>query len=211
LRVGVPKQFFFDRLQREVRRNVVVAIGVLEQNGADVREVDLKYMGETARLAGELTVAEALVYHSKWMNRRAGDYGPDLRVRLKEGMEESALTYLQAQEMRRVYTREFEHSLQSLDVLAVPTLPVAAPRLEDDEVDVGRSKENVRMALLRLTRPANLTRLPAITVPCGFTSGHLPVGLQLIGKRMDEATVLRTAYAYERLTPWHGISPPDPV
>ena len=211
LRVGVPKQFFYDRLQREVRRNVVAAVGVLEQNGADVREVDLKCMGETARLAGEITVAEALVYHSKWMNRRAGDYGPDLRVRLKEGMEVSALTYLQAQEMRKVYTREFEHTLQVVDVLAVPTLPVAAPRLEDNEVDVGRSKENVRMALLRLTRPANLTRLPAITVPCGFTSGHLPVGLQLIGKRMDEPTVLRTAYAYERLTPWHGISPPDPA
>ena len=63
-------------------------------------------------------------------------------------------------------------------------------------------------ALLRLTRPANLSRLPAITVPCGFTSGNLPAGLQLIGRSMDESTVLRAAYAYEQLTSWHEMFPP---
>jgi Asp-tRNA(Asn)/Glu-tRNA(Gln) amidotransferase A subunit family amidase len=102
-------------------------------------------------------------------------------------------------------------ALQSVDILAAPTLPLAAPRIIENETVVGRRKENVRLALLRLTRPANLSRLPAITVPCGFTASRLPVGLQLIGRSMDESTVLRAAYAYEQLTPWHEVFPPDPA
>jgi aspartyl-tRNA(Asn)/glutamyl-tRNA(Gln) amidotransferase subunit A len=209
LRLGVPRQYFFDRLQKEVRRSVITAIEVLQQEGAEVREVDLKWMGETARLAGEITVAEALVYHRKWLQKRAADYGPDLRVRLKEGMAESALTYLQALETQRAYRKEFDDALRSVDVLAAPTLPVAAPRIEEREVSVGRSKENVRTALLRLTRPGNLTGLPAITVPCGFTPDGLPTGLQLIGRRLDEKTVLRAAYTYEQATLWHEMFPPE--
>jgi len=210
LRVGVPRQFFFERLQREVHDNVMAAISVLEENGADVCEVDLKSMSETARLAGELTVAEALVYHWKWVQKRPRDYGADLRIRFQEGLAVPAFRYLQAQELRRAYALEFEKAMHKVDVLAVPTLPVTAPRMEDDEVMSGRAKENVRMAMLRLTRPGNLTRLPAITVPCGFGAAGLPTGLQLIGKGNDESTVLRAAYAYEQATPWHGMFPADP-
>lgn len=207
LRIGVPKHYFFDRLQGEVRRSVNAAIAVLEQNGAEIKEVSLRWLDESAHLASAITVAEALIYHWKWLQKRPDDYGPDLRIRLKEGMEESALTYLQAQETRRLYTQEFANVMKTVDLLAVPTLPVAAPRLEDEEVDRGRVRENVRMALLSLTRPGNLTGLPAITLPCGFTSEHLPTGLQLIGRRLDEATVLRAAYAYEHVTPWHDMFP----
>jgi aspartyl-tRNA(Asn)/glutamyl-tRNA(Gln) amidotransferase subunit A len=211
LRIGVPKQYFFDHLQPDVRRRVTAAIATMEQNGAELRDVDLKLLGETTRLAGDLTVAEALVYHAKWMRRRSANYGADLRLRLQEGMAMSALAYLQAQEVRRAYTYEFEKALRSVDLLAVPTLPIAAPRLEESEVRIVGRKENVRLALLRLTRPANLTRMPAITVPCGFTSDHLPVGLQLIGRSLDESTLLRAAHAYERLTPWHEMFPSDPA
>lgn len=209
LRIGVPRHYFFDRLQHQVRRNVVKAIEILEQNGAEVEEVKLKSMEETARLAGEITVAEALVYHWNWLRKRPQDYGPDLRVRLKEGMEESALTYLLAMQMRQVYAQGFADVLSRVDLLAAPALPVAAPRIEDEEVEIGRGKENVRVALLSLTRPGNLTHLPAITVPCGFTSEGLPTGLQLIGGKMNEETILRAAYAYEQLTPWHEMFPPD--
>ncbi len=210
LRLGVPRQYFFDHLQREVRRNTLEAIALMEQAGAEVRQVDLKWLGETARLASEITVAEALVYHAKWLGKKSADYGPDVRIRLKEGMETSALTYLQAQEARRAYAQEFDKALHSVDVLVVPTLPVAAPRITDTEVDAGRQKENVRMALLRLTRPGNLTGLPAITLPNGFTADHLPTGLQLIGRRFDERTLLQAAHAYEQLTLWHEMFPPDP-
>ena len=97
--------------------------------------------------------------------------------------------------------------MKTVDILAVPTLPVTAPRIDEDEVPVGRNRENVRLALLRLVRPINLTGLPAISVPCGFSSERLPIGLQLIGRRRDEATVLRAAWAYEQCTPWHEQFP----
>jgi aspartyl-tRNA(Asn)/glutamyl-tRNA(Gln) amidotransferase subunit A len=210
LRIGVPKQYFFDRIQRDVRRNTLDAIAVLEQNGAEVREVNLKLMGETAKLAGQITLAEALLYHWRWMQKRPDDYGPDLRIRLEEGMEISALAYLYAQEVRDAYTREFDCCLQSVDLIAAPTLPIAAPRIEEDEVMAGRARENVRIALLRLTRPSNLTGLPAISLPSGFTEDGLPTGLQLIGRHLEERTVLRAAYAFEQLTSWHARFPPDP-
>jgi aspartyl-tRNA(Asn)/glutamyl-tRNA(Gln) amidotransferase subunit A len=99
--------------------------------------------------------------------------------------------------------------MESVDVLAVPTIAIVAPRIDEQEVKIGRSKENVRVALLRLTFPGNLSGLPAISVPCGFSSERLPIGLQLIGRPFDEPTLLRVAFAYEQSTPWHKMFPPE--
>jgi aspartyl-tRNA(Asn)/glutamyl-tRNA(Gln) amidotransferase subunit A len=207
LRLGVPRQYFFDNLQPDVRRNTLAAISLMEENGAQVREVSLRHMNATADLAGQITLAEALLYHSKWIQKRAEDYGSDLRIRLKEGMQISALSYLLARKLREEYAHGFQDALQSVDLIVAPTLPVAAPCLAEKEVHTGRGKENVRMALLRLTRPANLTGLPAISLPCGFTHNGLPTGLQLIGRTMEEKIILRAAYAYEEMTPWHTKHP----
>lgn len=209
LKIGVPRQYFFDRMQPDVKRNTLDAIAVLEQHGAELVEVNLRCMEKTAALAGQITLAEALLYHNEWMRKRAQDYGSDLRTRFQEGLEITALSYLHAQEVRNAYTQEFEEALQSVHVLAAPTLPIAAPLIGEDEVPAGRSRENVRVALLRLTRPGNLTGLPAISVPSGLTKEGLPTGLQIIGRPMDEKTVLRAAYAYEQSTPWHEAFPPD--
>jgi len=211
LRIGVPRQYFFDHLQPGVRRNALAAIALMEQAGAEVREVNLRLMAATAGLAAQLTVAEALVYHSQWLGKKTAHYGADVQTRLQEGLATSALTYLKAQELRRSYAREFDCVLESVDVIAAPTLPIVAPNITDKEVDAGRRKEDVRSALLRLTRPGNLTGLPAITLPNGFTAGRLPTGLQLIGRRRDERTLLQAAYAYEQLTLWHEMFPPDPA
>jgi aspartyl-tRNA(Asn)/glutamyl-tRNA(Gln) amidotransferase subunit A len=209
LRIGVPRQYFFDRLQPDVKRNTLKAIAVMERHGGEIVEVNVKRLDETSGLAGIITLAESLVYHHPWILKRPDDYGLDLRTRFKEGMEITALAYLQSQEARCAYTQEFENALQSVDIVVGPTLPVAAPRMEEGEVLAGRSKENVRMALLRLTRPGNLTGLPAISLPSGFTREGMPTGLQMIGRRMDERTVLRAAFALEQATPWHKVFPPD--
>jgi aspartyl-tRNA(Asn)/glutamyl-tRNA(Gln) amidotransferase subunit A len=164
-------------------------------------------MQETAVLAGVITVAEALPYHWRWLRTRAGDYDPAIRARMEASKDLPAVEYLLAQVRRRSYSAKFERAMRSVDLLAAPTLPIFAPRIGDAEVTAGRSREDVRMALLRLTRPANLTGLPSISVPCGFSTGGLPAGLQLIGRRWDEATLLRAAYAYEQATPWHQQFP----
>ncbi len=211
LRIGLPRQYFYERVQPEVRRKVLDAVKVLEALGACICEIPLGGMGETASLAGTITIAEALAYHWKWLQSRPGDYDPVIRARLEAGSKLTAVEYLQAQERRRLYTSRFESAFDSVDLLAAPALPITAPDLEVSEVVTGRSREDVRSALLRLTRPGNLTGLPAISVPCGFSKEGLPVGLQLTGRRWAEGTVLRAAYAYEQATEWHKRFPQDPA
>jgi aspartyl-tRNA(Asn)/glutamyl-tRNA(Gln) amidotransferase subunit A len=208
IRVGIPKQYFFDRLQKEVREFVLTACAMLGHSGAQLREVECKGMKEAAPLVGAITVGEALSYHWKWLQARAKDYGADVRERMEANRNQRTLEYLQAQEKRRTYTEALVKVFESVDVLAAPTLPILPPLIGQKEISLGRTREDVRAALLRMTRPGNLTGLPAVSLPCGYTADSLPVGLQLIGRHYDEATLLRVAYAYEQATPWHKMFPP---
>ncbi len=207
MRIGVPRQYFFDRLQAGVRSTVLAAIGRFEELGCEVREVGLELMRDTAELAGTITVAEALCYHRRWLETRAREYDPAIRARMEAGLKVPAVEYLSAQERRRAYTAAFERAMSGVDVLAAPTLPVVAPLLQENEVRLGRAREDLRTALLRLTRPGNLTGLPSISLPCGFSPENLPIGLQLIGKRWADSALLRVAHAYEQATPWHRLFP----
>jgi len=207
LRIGVPRQYFFDHIHPEVRQAVLAAVAVFERLGAAIREVGLKGMGATARLAAEITGDEASAYHGQWVQRRPQDYGKDVRSLLRQGKKATAVSYIQAQQERRSYGEQFARVLGSVHLLLAPTLPVVAPGIDQKEVKIGSFREDTRHALLRLTRPGNLSGLPAISIPCGFSSEGLPVGLQLIGRPFDEATVLRAAYAYEQATPWHDRFP----
>ena len=208
IRVGIPKQYFFDRLHKDVRGYVLTACAILHQKGAKLREVEFKGMEEAAPLVGIITVGEALSYHWKWLRSRAKDYGADVRERMEANRNQRTVEYLQAQEKRRTYTEAFVKIFESVDVVAAPTLPVLPPLIGQKEISWGRTREDVRAALLRMTRPGNLTGLPAVSLPCGFTADNLPVGLQLLGRHYDEATLLRVAYAYEQATPWHKMFPP---
>lgn len=210
LRLGIPKKYFLQHLQKEVREKVSAALSVLERLGARVQEVELRGVEEAARLVAEITVAEALAFHWNWIRKRPQDYAPDIRERMEKNMNQPTVVYLHAQEKRRMITRAFEATLEKVDVLVTPTLPVVPPLIEQNEIKVGRFKEAVRGILLRFTRPGNLTGLPAISVPCGFSSENMPIGLQIFGRRFDEATVLRAAHAYEQATSWHKMFPPDP-
>ncbi len=209
LRVGIPRQYFFDRIQSDVRQSVTAALKTLEDLGARICEVPLALMNETAFLAGEITVAEAVSYHWKWLHERMKDYGEDLKERMEHGSKQLTQTYFLAQKGRQIYSEHFRAVLEKVDVLAVPTLPIVPPRIGESEVKIGRFVENIRSALLRFTRPANLTGFPAISIPCGFSSEKLPIGLQLIGRFLEDETVLRVAYAYEQATPWHTKYPDD--
>jgi aspartyl-tRNA(Asn)/glutamyl-tRNA(Gln) amidotransferase subunit A len=160
-------------------------------------------MKETAHLAAEITGDEAFAYHEEWLSRRPQAYGKDVRFRLQQCRKATATSYIHAQQKRLAYTEGLAEAMEALHLLLTPTLPIVAPLIEQDEVRIERSTTDVRLALLSLTRPGNLTGLPAISIPCGFSPEGLPVGLQLIGHRSGEATLLRAAYAYEQETPWH--------
>jgi aspartyl-tRNA(Asn)/glutamyl-tRNA(Gln) amidotransferase subunit A len=208
-RIGVPRQYFFSRIQPEVRRAILAVVDVFERLGACICEVDLQGMEETGRLAAEITGAEAFAYHRRRLEQRPEDYGEDVRIRLEQYKEMTAADYIQARQEARAYAERLESALKSVPLLLAPTLPVVAPGLGQNEVVFGKSHEDVRSALLRLTRPGNLSGLPAISIPCGFSPDGLPIGLQLIGRRHDEMSLLRAAYAYENATPWHRRFPPN--
>jgi aspartyl-tRNA(Asn)/glutamyl-tRNA(Gln) amidotransferase subunit A len=121
---------------------------------------------------------------------------------MEPGLLVPAVRYLQAQRARRLLSDDFRRALEEVDVLLAPTTPIPAPRLDEAEAP------EVRSTLLRLTSPANLAGLPALSVPCGFTGAGLPVGLQIIGRAFHEATVLRVGHAYETTAGWGVRIPP---
>jgi len=137
----------------------------------------------------------------------SGLYDPDIALRLKWGLLLPASAYLKAQRLRALMCHEVTALWREVDVLITPATMMAAPRPGALQVRVGSRQMSTREALLRLMRPFNLTGLPALSIPCGFTSTGLPIGLQIAGKPFDEATVLRVGHAYEQQSDWHRRQP----
>jgi len=201
--LGVPMPYFFDAdgLDPEVRDGVLAAIDVLRGAGADVSDTVIPY-GEEAKNANMLTlVGEAYAYHRNNMVTRWGDYGQFTRPGLARGVLYSAADYAQAQRFRTWFRREVATLLSTYDVLITPTWATPAFPLSEMLPE--------RMILTPGYTPQwNLTGLPAVAVPCGFSSDGLPLSMQIIGRPFAEATVLKVADAYQRLTDWHLRVPP---
>jgi aspartyl-tRNA(Asn)/glutamyl-tRNA(Gln) amidotransferase subunit A len=207
LRVGVPRQYFYDALEPEVESAVRQAIEVVKGLGASVDEVSWPSL-RFARLAALVIVlVEASAFHESWIRTRAQDYDPDVALLLKWGLLLPASAYLKAQRLRALMCHEVTALWREVDVLITPATIMAAPQPGALQVQVGNRQMSTREALLRLMRPFNLTGLPALSIPCGFTSAGLPIGLQIAGKPFDEATVLRVAHAYQLQNDWHRRQP----
>jgi aspartyl-tRNA(Asn)/glutamyl-tRNA(Gln) amidotransferase subunit A len=202
LRVGVPREFFFDSVDAEVEKPVREAISALGQAGAVISEVSLPLVTEAPAALAALMLPEALAFHQRWMAERPQDYGEDVRYRLELGATYTALQYVQAQRFRETIVAAWRTDVfDKVDVLAMPTTLTAAVGLEDGDLAA-------TFKLIRNTNPLNLLGIPAISVPCGFTDRGLAVGLQLAGKWWDEVTVLRAAHGYQQVTDWHTRRPP---
>ncbi len=201
LRVGLPRRYFYEQVEPDVAAAVEQAIAVLRTEGAEVCDVDLAAI-ESAGLAFQVIIlAEAAAYHARTMRERPQDYGEDVRLRLEPGALYPATQFVDAQRLRRRVVDGFLTALAGVDVLVTPTLPMTAPRIPGPKVETPNP-------VTRFTFPANLAGLPAISLPCGFGTDGLPIGLQIIGRPFDESTVLRAGRAYERATDWHTRRPP---
>jgi aspartyl-tRNA(Asn)/glutamyl-tRNA(Gln) amidotransferase subunit A len=209
-RLGWPREYFWERLDDEVRRGVEAAARSLERLGGAIEKVTLPHVAESVEPSTQMALVEARHFHESagYFPARAADYSEEVRKRLEMGANVRAVDYLKALEVRKAVQADFDAAFTRVDAIVAPTVPVAAPRIGEERVKIGSEEESVRGTLLRLNRPANLTGLPAISVPCGFTRSGLPVGLQLMGRALDEATLLCIAYAYERATEWRNQRPP---
>ncbi len=208
LRVGIPQEYFFDTLDPEVESATRRAIAALKGLGASIHEVPWPSLRYTTLAALTIVLAEASTFHEAWIRTRPRDYHPDVALRLKWGLLLPASAYLKAQRLRALMCRDVAQLWRAVDVLVTPATMMAAPHPDETQTRVGSRQMSTREAILRLMRPFNLTGLPAMSLPCGFTSTGLPIGLQIAGKPFDEATVLRVAHAYEQQTDWHRRLPP---
>jgi aspartyl-tRNA(Asn)/glutamyl-tRNA(Gln) amidotransferase subunit A len=208
LRVGLLRQYFVESAGGELRQAVEEAAKLLEAEGARVEEVAMETAAHVPGASFAIVAAEALAYHEEWMKTRPQDYGADVRDRLRLGAFVPATHYLKAQRARQLVRREVDTLLTRVDVLVAPTTPIVATAVGQTEVVVEGERRDVRSSLIRLTRPFNLSGHPVCSVPCGFTVAGLPMGLQIVGRAFDEATVLRVADAYQLRTDWHLRRPP---
>src|SRR5690625_4161784 len=205
--IGVNEEYFFNEVDSEIEKLVRAGIEALVAQGAKVKEVKipaLKY-AEWAELVTSLSEASA-IHHSD-LQTRPDDFGNDIRMLFELGELPSAVDYLQAQQVRRQLKQDFQQAFTEVDILMMPTLPVLPNDIGDDWADLNGKKVDLIDNIIRFTGPGNLTGLPALSVPCGFSQG-LPVGLQFMGPAFGEAAILNAGYAFEQTNPM-GDKKPD--
>jgi aspartyl-tRNA(Asn)/glutamyl-tRNA(Gln) amidotransferase subunit A len=205
--VGILRSFFLEGAAPAQQAAILAAAKALAGQGASIEDVDLKMVDLAPGASHAVLAPEAYAYHEEWLKTRASEYGADVRERLRVGAFVTGAEYVKGQRLRTLLKNEVDAALAKLDVLLAPTTPIEATAVGQSEVRIGNQNLPVRASLIRFTRPFNLTGHPAASVPCGFTAEGLPMGLQIIGRPFDEATVLRVADAYQRLTDWHTRRP----
>jgi aspartyl-tRNA(Asn)/glutamyl-tRNA(Gln) amidotransferase subunit A len=207
LRIGLC-QDLVHQADAEVQAALETAVRVFQELGCTVQEVKLPLARYSLAASNAITGPEAMAYHRRFLRRHAGDYAPDVRRRIFVGGFVRGADYVQGQRARQLIRQEVDDTLQRVDSLLVPTLPIPAPPVTATEVQLGERTETVRVALTMFTRPFNLSGHPVVCVPCGFSHTGLPLSLQLVGRAFEEGLLLRLAQAYENATPWHQRRPP---
>jgi aspartyl-tRNA(Asn)/glutamyl-tRNA(Gln) amidotransferase subunit A len=205
IKLGVPTDAFVAPLDPQVRAAWRGALLVLKEEGAEVVDVDIPL--PPMEMYRNIQRPEATLVHMErgWFPAHLDAYGQSTRENLQKGQQIPATDYLRAQQQRRVFTSSVRAAMQPVNALVLPTIPVPAYPSEqsDRDITIDGITENSGAALLRLTRAFNLAGLPAISLPCGFSTDGLPIGLQIAGKPFEEAMILRIAHAYQQLTDWH--------
>jgi aspartyl-tRNA(Asn)/glutamyl-tRNA(Gln) amidotransferase subunit A len=203
MRIGVPRADWFNEnlgTDAEMEALFNQALKTLEELGAVIIEIDGKPFS-TARKANQtILVCEAYAYHEKRLREAREKFGSSVRRRMLEGAFLSAADYVTAQRARSVLNGQIRQNFSRVDVFATPS----APRPPDAFATMDPNEQNLRPSF---TNPFNLTGLPAISVPCGFTDGKLPVGLQIAAPSFEEVLLFRVAHTYEQATEWHKRRP----
>jgi aspartyl-tRNA(Asn)/glutamyl-tRNA(Gln) amidotransferase subunit A len=220
--VGIPKEYFIEGMDPEVDRAVREAVRTLEGLGAKVVEVTLPHTGyavatyyilATSEASSNLARYDGVKYGFRaegakdlldmYMRSRSQGFGPEVKRRIMLGTYALSAGYYDAyykkgQQVRTLIKRDFDEAFRIADVIVTPTAPTAAFRIGE------KSSDPLQMYLSDIfTISVNLAGIPGISIPCGFTTQGLPIGMQVLGRHFDEPSVLRTAFAYEQATVWH--------
>jgi aspartyl-tRNA(Asn)/glutamyl-tRNA(Gln) amidotransferase subunit A len=212
-------------MEPDIDRAVRDAIRLLETHGARIEEISLPhteyaiavyYIVATAEASSNLSRYDGMRYGQRaqaadlvetYMRSREEGFGPEVKRRiilgtyvLSAGYYEAY--YLKAQQARTLIKKDFDDAFKHCDVIITPTAPTTAFKIGE------KTQDPLQMYLSDIyTISVNLAGLPGISLPCGFDANGLPIGLQIIGKPFDEATILRVAHVYEQSTSWHKEKP----
>ena len=185
----------------EVLNAVSEARKVFESLKCRVQDVDVSWMREAALANKTMTQSDGAAVHRERLKEHPDWFGEDIRRRLEDGAKTTSTEYILARRTQSEVRKKCEHFFETYDLLILPTTPITAPLIEglDAIEQAGR--------LTRFTAPFNLTGLPALSIPCGFTKNGLPIGLQIISRAWADAKVLNAGHAFEQTTEWHTRRP----
>lgn len=209
LRVGVPGGQFAELPTAEVHRAVEAAVDVLTGLGAVVQPVELTVNYDTVATSSVMLALEGRYHHREYLPGRLAEYGADLQaIFITPEPDRPAISAaLAASEAIRV---AYQQALAEVDLLLTPTVPFPAPPIDKREFTID-GRDYTERDIAALTIPINHARVPALTLPGGFSTENLPIGLTFMGRPFEEATVLRAGYAYEQATEWHRQRPAEIV
>ena len=201
LRIGVPRLFFFDALHPEIAAAIDKALQLFRDLHAEIQEVKLEVPTDRT-----LSSAESYAYHEPFVARSPELYQPATLARIQSGANTSAAAALRARRELEAARHSIRKVFDEVDILLTPTVPITPPTIADLKAHPDNLRP-VELLMLRNTRPFNVWGIPAISIPCGFTSDNLPIGLQLAAAPWREDFLLQVANAYEQATTWHTQMP----
>jgi aspartyl-tRNA(Asn)/glutamyl-tRNA(Gln) amidotransferase subunit A len=207
LTIGVPAAFYVDDLDADTARILDETVATLQREGAQVVPVELPDQRQLTAACQLVLAVEAAAFHKRWMIERPQDYGPQVLMRLQNGLAMPAVSYLEAMRWRGPALAAHLAATAGVDAVLAPVAPAAAPTIAESDVGNSPDAEAMIQRLTRFTRPVNYLGLPSLSIPAGFTGTGLPVGMQLIGRPFDEATLLRAGAAFQRATDFHARCP----
>jgi aspartyl-tRNA(Asn)/glutamyl-tRNA(Gln) amidotransferase subunit A len=207
LTIGVPASFYVDDLDSEVAGALDATIATFRREGANIVPVELPDQRQLASAAQLVLAAEAAAFHKRWMIERPQDYGPQVLMRLQNGLAIPAVTYLETMRWRGPALAAHLSAVATVDAVIAPVSPVPAPTIAESDVGNSPNAEAVIQRLTRFTRPINYLGLPSLSIPAAFTRGGLPIGMQLVGRSFDEAMLLRLGGGFQRATDFHQWVP----
>ncbi|GAB1471843.1 amidase [Chloroflexota bacterium] len=193
--------FIEEMADPDISEAVRTAAKVFASLGVTIEEVNMDFLREAALANSLMTQADGAAFHRERLKEHPDWFGADVRQRLETGARFTSSEYILARRIQAEVRRRCDIFFEEYNTLILPTTPISAPLLEGEDA-IERA-----LILTRFTSPFNLTGLPAISVPCGFTDGNLPIGLQIVSRAWNESGVLRMGYHYQEATDWHKKKP----
>ena len=199
LRLAVPRSYFLDMLDDDVRARFEASLEAFRTAGVRVREIEIPHTETIANVYIRISLKEAAAYHAATLAAVPERYTPPVRQRLEMGRNIQHEEYMLALGGREQLRRDVDAAFADCDALALPTLPIPAPKIDAETVQVGPTVQPLRNVMLRLTQLFNITGNPAISIPCGLTRDGMPCGLQIVGARGQTRELVQAALACEAL------------